>query len=182
MLKNLAALLAFFSLVLLITFGVQRSNGSSAKSTRLACHTQSVVFEKVYEPALLKNVREALANHNYTMSSSIEKAQYMKSQLFEYVDINTVDQIVINEIEAYRTDEKKKTETVKLNYFIYENDKNDPGKKTKKSKLYAGYLKFEIVYGGKRVYAIQIDFMDMQGEDIPQRVNCTIKSIMKEEA
>ena len=180
MLKNIIILLTFFLLVFLITLSVQDSNKTSARSSRLACHTQSVVFEKTYEPVLLSKVTEALKTQNYTISSSIKKAQYMKSRLFEYVDIKNVDQAVKDEIDSYHTGGQKRDEAVKINYLIYENDKNDPGKKTQKSKLYAGYLKFEVIYKDKKVYAIQIDFMDMHGKDIPQRVNCAIRSIIKE--
>jgi len=178
MLKNIAAILGFLLIVLLITFGVQNSKGSSAKSTRLPCHTQVVVFEKIYEPASLPNVKQALEQQNYTIDSSIKKAHYMQSQLFEFVDINMVNESVKDAIASYQSTDKENSEPVTIRYFIYENDKNDPGKKTQKSKLYAGYLKFDVVYKKKRVYAVQIDFMDMQGKDISQRVSCAIKSIM----
>jgi hypothetical protein len=102
----------------------------------------------------------------------------MKSQLFEYVDIKKVDQDVKDAIATYQTAHIGNSEPVTIKYLIYENDKNDPGKKTQKSKLYAGYMKFDVVYKKKRVYAVQIDFMDMEGKDISQRVSCAIKSIM----
>jgi len=178
MLKNIAAILGFFLLVLLITLGVQNSKGSSAKSTRLPCHTQVVLFEKVYDPSVLESVQHALEEQNYTIESTIKKAHYMKSQLFEYVDIKKVDQDVKDAIASYQTANIGNSEPVTIKYLIYENDKKDPGKKTQKSKLYAGYMKFDVVYKKKRVYAVQIDFMDMEGKDIPQRVNCAIRSIM----
>ena len=182
MLKNIAAILGFFLLVLLITLGVQNHKGSSAKSARLPCHTQVVLFEKVYDPSALQSVQQALKQQNYTIESTIKKAHYMKSQLFEYVDIKKVDQDVKDSIATYQTANIVNSEPVTIKYHLYENDKKDPGKKTQKSKLYAGYLKFDVVYKKKRVYAVQIDFMDMEGKDISQRVSCAIKSIMTVES
>lgn len=178
MLKNTAAILGFFLLAFLITLSVQNSKGSNAKSTRLPCHTQVVVFEKIYDHILLQEAKKVLEYQNFTLDSSIEKAHYMQSQLFEYVDINMVDQSVNDAIASYQTTNMQNNEPVNIKYFIYENDKNDPGKKTQKSKLYAGYLKFDVIYKKKRVYTVQIDFMNLQGKDIPQRVDCAIKSIM----
>ena len=178
MLKNIVAILGFFLLVLLITLGVQNHKGSSAKSARLPCHKQVVLFEKVYDPSALQSVQQALEEQNYTIESTIKKAHYMKSQLLEYVDIKKVDQDVKDAIATYQTANMRNSEPVTIKYLIYENDKKDPGKKTKKSKLYAGYMKFDVVYKQKRVYAVQIDFMDMEGKDISQRVGCAIKSIM----
>ena len=62
--------------------------------------------------------------------------------------------------------------------MVYENDKKDPGKKTPKSKKYAGYLTATFKIDNKKVYKIQTDFMSLQGEDIPQRISCIVKSVM----
>lgn len=178
MLRNIVILLSFFLLVLLITFSINKPKNTSGKSKWLPCHNEVVVFEKVYKPKLFEEARDALKQQNYLIDSRIQKAHYMKSQLFEYVDIKNVDQNVKKAVGVYASETKRETESLKLRYLIYENDKNDPGKKTQKSKVYAGYLKFELFYKSKRVYAIQIDFMDLQGKDIPQRIDCAMQSIM----
>lgn len=178
MLKNIALVLAFLIIVILVTLCVQKSQTFHANSTRLPCHSDVVVFEKVYDPTSIERVQHALKAQNYSIDSSIQKAHYMKSQLFEYVDIKKVDQRVKDAISAYKSSHIENSEMVTIKYHIYENDKSDPGKKTQKSKQYAGYLKFELYHKMKRVYAIQIDFMDMQGRDITQRVNCAIRSMM----
>jgi len=66
-----------------------------------------------------------------------------------------------------------------VSYYTRENDIKDPGKKTKKSKLYAGYLVFEFKLHDKTVYKTQTDFQDKQGKDIADRVSCVIRSFMK---
>jgi hypothetical protein len=178
MMKYIAAVLAFFFLLFLVKEGYQSTNKTGANSTRLSCHTESVVFERVYTPSLLKAAQSSLEAGEYELSSRVKKAHYMESRLFEYVDIKEVDQVVKDTIATYRNVATKNNDRVSVDYIIYENDKGDPGKKTPKSKLYAGYLYFEIMLNGEKVYVIQIDFNDSQGLDIPKRVACAIKSIM----
>ena len=72
----------------------------------------------------------------------------------------------------------KSNKKLVIDYFIYENDKDDPGKKTAKSKLYAGYLVFNFLLEGEQVYRLQIDFMDMQGKDIDEKIRCIMKSVL----
>ena len=178
MLKNIVIVLGFIALVLFITYGVGQNKHTNGKSKWLPCHNEVVVFEKVYKPKLLEEARTALEQQNYVIDSQIQKAHYMKSELFEYVKIKNVDQYLKETISDYQSQVKKETKQIKLKYMIYENDINDPGKKTQKSKKYAGYLKFEVIYKSKKVYAIQIDFMDKQGKDIPERITCAMKSLM----
>jgi hypothetical protein len=50
--------------------------------------------------------------------------------------------------------------------------------KSAKSKLYAGYIEAIFKVHNKVIYLIQIDFMSLKGEDIPQRISCIINSVM----
>ena len=102
----------------------------------------------------------------------------MKSTMFEYVQIEEVDKDVREAIAKHEQSELHSDEKVKIEYYIYENDKSDPGKKTKKSKLFAGYLRFSFVLDAKKVYMIQVDFMDLQGRDIKKSVDCAIESFV----
>ncbi len=67
---------------------------------------------------------------------------------------------------------------LQIKYYIYENDKEDSGKKGKKSKLYAGYLLFEFKLQNKLIYKIQTDYMKIDASDIQSRINCVIKSFI----
>lgn len=178
MMKYIGAILAFIFLAFLVKVGFENTAKSSAKSARLACHKQGTVFERVYDQALMKEAQNALKTGNYKLLSRAKKAQYMESRLFGYVDMKAVDQMVNENIATYRDAEVQSTIPVVVDYFVYENDKGDPGKKTPKSKLYAGYLHFKVTVEGERVYVIQIDFMDLKGKDIPGKVECAIRSLM----
>lgn len=178
MMKYIGAILAFIFLAFLVKVGFENMTKTGAKSARLECHKKGTVFERVYDEALMKEVQRALQKGEYELLSRAKKAQYMESRLFGYVEMEAVDQMVNNAIAAYRDPRAQSTISVTIDYFVYENDKGDPGKKTPKSKLYAGYLHFKVTVEGERVYVIQIDFMDLQGKDIPSKVECAVKSIM----
>lgn len=176
--KYIGAILAFIFLAFLVKVGFENTVKTGAKSARLECHKKSTVFERVYDQALMKEAQRALKRGNYELLSRAKKAQYMESRLFEYVDMKAMDQMVNEKIATYKDSEAKSSTPVVIDYFVYENDKGDPGKKTPKSKLYAGYLHFKMTVEGERVYVIQIDFMDLKGKDIPEKVECAIRSIM----
>ncbi len=102
----------------------------------------------------------------------------MDTQMFQYVHIEDVDKMVKDEIAKRKQSDAKSEGKVHIDYYIYENDKADPGKKTKKSKLYAGFLRFVMTYNGKKFYSVQADFMNLEGTDIPKSVECAIESFM----
>ncbi|MDD3592360.1 MAG: hypothetical protein PHO65_06945 [Sulfurovum sp.] len=176
--KYIAAILAFVFLVFLVKVGVDSTAKKSSKSVRLECHKKSTVFERVYDQTLIKEVQRALQKGEFELLSHAKKAQYMESKLFEHVDMKKVDAMVNNAFAAYKDPVAESNASVTVDYFVYENDKDDPGKKTKESKLFAGYLRFKVLAGGERIYVIQIDFMDLQGKDIPEKVECAVQSIM----
>ena len=151
---------------------------SGSKSTRIACHNTSKVFERTYDDALLKKAQESVSAGEYALTSSIKEAQYMQTQMFKYVQLEKVDQMVNTAIAKRKQADAKVDGKVAIDYYIYENDKADPGKKTKKSKLYAGYLRFTMTYNGKKVYSVQTDFMSLEGKDIPKSVDCAIESFV----
>ena len=148
------------------------------KSTRLACHKTCKVFERTYDDALLKKAQETVRAGEYELTSRIKEAKFMETQMFQYVQLEKVDQMVKDAIEKRKQADTKADGKVAIDYYIYENDKADPGKKTKKSKLYAGFLRFVMTYNGKKFYSVQADFMNLEGEDIPKSVECAIESFM----
>jgi len=151
---------------------------TGAKSTRLACHKTCKVFERVYDDELLKKAQETVRAGEYKLTSSIKKAKFVQTEMFQYVHIEDVDQMVKDAIEKKKQADAKAEGKVHIDYYIYENDKADPGKKTKKSKLYAGFLRFILTYNGKKFYSLQADFMNLKGEDIPKSVECAIESFV----
>jgi len=71
-----------------------------------------------------------------------------------------------------------KSADIFVDIMIYENDKKDPGKKTARSKLYAGYIEATFKVNKQITYKIQTDFMNLKGKDIPQRITCLVNSVM----
>jgi hypothetical protein len=151
---------------------------AGAKSTRLACHKTCKVFERVYDDELLKKAQETVRAGEYELTSRIKEAKYMQTKMFKYVQLEKVDQMVKDAIEKRKQADAKAEGKVAIDYYIYENDKADPGKKTKKSKLYAGFLRFILTYNGKKFYSVQADFMNLEGTDIPKSVECAIESFI----
>lgn len=157
-------------------------NKSGAKAQRLACHKESVVFERLVQPEMLLQVQDAIRADNVTLKIKTLPSKYMKSRLFKHVDIDKFRQNNIDTIESYvrKSDEGESKTTLELT--IYENDKDDPGKKTPKSKLYAGYLIYAFLVNNKLVYKIQIDFFDKNGKDFPKQIKCAFASLMSLES
>lgn len=89
-----------------------------------------------------------------------------------------MDTMIRKQIDLNKNVSENNDKRLIIDYFIYENDKKDPGKKTAKSKLYAGYLVFHFLIADEKVYRLQIDFMDMQGKDIEEKIQCMMKSIL----
>lgn len=165
-------------IIIVIAIAIESLTPKKPNAQRLACHKRTVVFEKVYKPVLVKEMQDALHAGDFKIKSEVLKSKYMSSKLFDYVKLEEVDNMVQNNIATYKTSPSGNENKLIIDYFIYENDKNDPGKKTQKSKLYTGYLRFDLLYEMHKVYYVQVDFMDLKGKDIKQSVACAIESIM----
>jgi hypothetical protein len=105
----------------------------------------------------------------------------MKSNLINILTNKQADESLkkiinkyINSVNNQMTNDKK----LLIDYYIYENDKEDTGKKNKDAKQYAGYLMFEFKYDNKLVYKIQTDYMDINASDIEDRMDCAINSFI----
>ena len=156
----------------------KQNTKTGAKSTRLACHKKCKVFERIYDKELLIKAQETVSAGEYELTSHIKEAKFMETKMFKYVQLEKVDQMVKDAITKRKQADAKADGKVVIDYYIYENDKADPGKKTKKSKLYAGFLRFIITYNGKKFYSIQADFMNLEGKDIPKSVECAIETFV----
>lgn len=180
--KRLAGLLALF--VLLLGMGywlfLKESKPKSAAVKRIPCQSEVVCFERTYRMGELQKVIDLLKARRYTLVSRIQKSEYMPSRLFGFISKEQVDAMVATAIETRvpKLDAGTTEGNLVIDYLIYENDKLHPGKKTEKSKWYEGYLAFSFKLEGATVYKFQIDFMDEQGADIPERVACAVASLL----
>jgi len=149
------------------------------KAKRLECHKKLIVFERSYSLSDIKYAQSLITHGDDSFTSHIEKAVYSDSELFNFISLKQTDDIFKNTLQRYIKYNEKHKDGYKLSYYIYENDKNDPGKKTKKSKLYAGYIVLEIKNrDNKSIYKVQVDFMDKKGADIKNSIECSIESFM----
>ncbi len=150
----------------------------SAKAHRIACQKDAITFERVVRKNLVEDIKNSIYSNTIKLDIHTQKAKYMQSQLFDYVKVPNIQKSLLSTIKTYEDKTKASSKDVVLDLLVYENDKKDPGKKTKKSKLYAGYLEFDFKIQNATVYKIQLDFMDLKGKDINKRISCAIKSVM----
>lgn len=172
--KKVIYIILTTALLILIGQSIYKQlNKTGAKAVRLECHKSSTVFEKVIKKDFLKQLKSDINTGNIKVNISVEKAKYTESSLFSFVD----PQKIKNEFEKLLNSNINNNSNSSVDILIYENDKGDPGKKTAKSKLYAGYLVFSFKYNNKLTYKLQIDFHDHEGKDITKVLKCALKSI-----
>ena len=150
------------------------------KAKRLACQKEVTTFEKVYDTEAViffqKNIQKVIIN----LTSDIEKSIYTQSTLLEYISLEETNEVLKEEFLKYKNESSNDEELdYNIHYYIYENDADDPGKKNKKSKNYAGYILLEIKNNnGKLIYKIQMDFMKKEKSEIDKTIKCEVKSVM----
>lgn len=172
--------IVLISILIFVFYGVYTQATKSLKTKRLECQAKTITFEKIFFEEPVKEAVEILKSSNYTINSSIQYSKYMKSNLINLLTKEQSDEKLINTINKNLNilDKKENKNKILIDYYIYENDKEDTGKKNKDAKSYAGYLVFEFKYDNKLVYKIQTDYMDINANDIENRMDCVIKSFI----
>ena len=178
MFKIFVAIIIAFFFYMLGSEVVSFMTKKGANSARLECHTKSTTFEYVYKKELVTAMQDAIKSGNVEIKSKFKLSEYMPTQLANHISLEQVDDMIQKQINSHKEATKSSAKKLLIDYFIYENDKKDPGKKTAKSKLYAGYLVFHFLLEGEKIYRLQIDFMDLQGKDIDKKVKCAITSVL----
>ena len=154
------------------------------KAERLVCQKKVTSFERVFDITQLQAAQKILSTQGLKFTSSVEKAVYAKSKLFNFVKLKDTDIIFKNKLNSFKTNKTtdiniSQQNDFKLSYYIYENDVKDPGKKTKKSKQYAGYVVTKLKNKkNKLIYQSQIDFMDFKGADTASSIECGVESLL----
>ena len=169
-------IIAFLSFLI---YGIFTNTKKSVKSKRLECQSTTTTFEKIFVETPINEAIKTLKNGNYEIVSHIEYSKYMKSNLVDILTKNQSDEILEDILEKTMISKKEdSTEKTIIDYYIYENDKEDTGKKNNEAKSYAGYLVFEFKYENKLIYKIQTDYMNLDGKDIEERMSCVINSFL----
>jgi len=160
-----------------IFYEIYIESTKSLKIKRLDCQAKTTTFERVFAEGPVTQGIDALLSKNYIIKSNIEYSKYMKSNIKETIFIEDLDQLLSSTIEKYskqiQTNDDKK---VVIDYYLYENDKEDTSKKNDKAKEYAGYLMFDFKYDNKLIYKIQTDYSFIDASDIDERMDCVIES------
>ena len=150
-----------------------------SKAKRLECQRKVSSFERAFNTDDISLAQDQIKSGNNNFTSSIEKSIYSESKLFNYISLVDTDKMMLENLNSYIKKQNKKNDNYVFSYYIYENDKKDPGKKTAKSKDYAGYIVFEVQNKNKQtIYKVQIDFMNNKGLDIVDTIRCTVNSFM----
>ena len=165
---------------LFVTFKVfNEISNMNPNMKRLECQNKTVTFEKIFFDNPIWDANDLIETNNITIKSNIEYSKYMDSHLKDILTVEQADILLHEVLDTYRSTETKTTDKkLVIDYYIYENDKKDKGKKGKKSKLYAGYIMFEFKLDNQLLFKIQTDYMDIEGKDIKERMECAIKSFI----
>jgi len=169
-----------FSILFFFGYGIYDNLNKiqTKKEKRIPCQKETITFENISNKTLIPEAISLLQSNNYEIISRIELSKYMKSKILNFISKEKADNFLNKSIKKHIKREKTSQKKLLINYYIYENDKEDKGKKSNKAKLYAGYLVFEFKLDNRLIYKIQSDYMKMDTSDIPERMDCIIKSFI----
>ncbi len=168
-------------LLTMISYSIYKEVIKSAKTKRLECQSKTTTFEKIFIENPIEEAINSLESNNYEIKSDIKYSEFMKSYLINILTKEQSDNKLKIVIEKYIDKNLTKSEKDKkllIDYYIYENDKEDKGKKNKEAKSYAGYLMFEFKYDNKLVFKIQTDYMNLDANDLEDRMDCAVNSFV----
>ncbi len=156
----------------------EQLNKPSQKAKRVPCQYQTTTFEKIENKQYIKKAQELFYTTNYKLKSSIEYSIYMKSNLKDSFTLEMFAKEVNKILLKYTKEANQNIQKLIIKAHLYENDKEDKGKKNKKAKLYAGYFILEFIYENKSLYKIQIDYINTDLSDLEKRITCAINSFL----
>lgn len=175
----------FLYIIIIIIFSfliygifIEVNKTNDKKEKRISCQKKTVTFENITNKENINQAISLFNTNNFTILSRIELSKYMDSKILNFITKEKADKILIDIINKYKKKDIQSEGNLIIDYYIYENDKEDKGKKSKKAKLYAGYLLFEFKLDNKLIYKIQTDYMKIDTSDIPERMECVIKSFI----
>ena len=162
-----------------IFYAVLTQVSKSSKSKRVECQTKTTTFEKIFLDKPIAEAIEIFKEGNYKIVSNIEYSKYMKSNLLNLLTKEKSDDILKEVLAKYiPTINQTAKDKLLIQYYIYENDKEDTNKKNAEAKSYAGYLMFEFKYNNELIYKIQTDYKNIDASDIKERMDCAVNSFI----
>lgn len=140
------------------------------------CQKETVCFDKVSgTQEQLTQITQALEKGTVQYHCSVRPSKYMETVITHYITPEMLTDLTAN-VFGQPLPEAETPLTIECE--LYENDKLDPGKKSQKCKLFAGYLLYTFKLHQEQIYKIQIDVMDSKGKDIPKRLQCIKESLL----
>jgi len=165
--------------IVAISYGVYTQvTKESIKSKRVVCQNKTTTFERIYSKQNIQKAKKLLLTSNYDLHLTIDYSKYMPSNLKTIINKEKLETMIKDIISNYEDTNKSSENNLQIDAYLYENDKEDKGKKSKKAKLYAGYIVFEFKLNNKSIYKIQTDYMHLDASDLEDRINCSIKSFV----
>ena len=171
-----------FILVLFLGFtfyAVLTQVSKSSKSKRVECQTKTTTFEKIFTDKPVTESIKFFKEGNYKIISSIEYSKHMKSNLNNLLTKEKSDELLMEVLNKYvSTTNSSLNDKFIIQYYVYENDKEDTNKKNAEAKSYAGYLMFEFKYNNELIYKIQTDYKNIDASDVQERMDCVVNSFI----
>lgn len=159
-------------------YAVLTQTSKSSKSKRVECQTKTITFEKIFVEKPIKEAIEIFKEGNYKIVSNIEYSKYMKSNLINILTKEKADDLLKEVLVKNLSINQNSNEKLTIEYYVYENDKEDTNKKNSEAKSYAGYLMFEFKYNNELIYKIQTDYKNIDASDIKERMDCVVNSFI----
>jgi hypothetical protein len=171
-------LFLFVLLLLALVYSFYKEVTTTKNPKRIACQEKTTTFEKINSNAPIKEAIELLKTQQYIIKSHIEYSTYMPSYLINILNIQEANELLEEVISSHTTQTANSAHALLIDYYIYENDKEDKGKKNAQAKKYAGYVVFEFKLNNQLIYKIQTDYMDIDAKDLKERFSCVIESFI----
>ncbi|MGM0518455.1 MAG: hypothetical protein ACQERD_02290 [Campylobacterota bacterium] len=165
-----------------IVYGVftQIKKTTSFDSKRVSCQEKTTTFENINTQQPIKKAIKIFESNNFEIDGYIDYSKFMSSNIEGKITSQDIKQRIIKIAKEF-TIENSKLNTqnqLDIDFYIYENDKEDSRKKGDNCKLYAGYIVLDFLLNKKSVYKIQIDYMENDTSDLDERINCAFKSFI----
>ncbi|KIM03791.1 MAG: hypothetical protein KN64_11230 [Sulfurovum sp. AS07-7] len=111
------------------------------RAKRIECQAKSITFERIYSPSHIKEAINALKSGNVKTKYKMVPSVYATSQMEKYFTIEDVNNDLLKILANHKKQNKAKEQPLLIDYYVYENDVDNPGKKTEDAKKYAGYIR-----------------------------------------
>jgi len=136
------------------------------------CTAGVVTFDKITGD--LNKLITIIENGEFNIETSIIHAKFMDTKVERFVDKDKLLHLNIGVFGKGSSIESGN----KIKCELFENDREDPGKKSQSCKLFAGYLLYTFYVDGEQVYKIQMDVAKNDFSDIKDRMECIKESLL----